>query len=165
MRRSPVLIASLLVVGATAATALAATAATEIVTTAKTKQDDGQIAVTVLKKPKTGKTYLSAVSVRFRCDSQGEGGGDDVLYEAQASSPSKRYDYGKAFTAKYANVKVIDAETGDKKGFKAVVTATGKITKTSSTTTKGSGTVLVEAPGCSTGKLKWSGKGRFATEG
>lgn len=162
MRRSSVLFASLLVAGATAATAVAVTAATQTVTTGKTKQQGGQIAVTVLKKPGAGKTYLSAINVRFRCNSQGERG---VLYEAQAASLSKRYDYGQLFGVKYAKVKVIDAKTGDKKGFKAVVTATGTITKTSSTATKGSGIVQVQAPGCSTGRLKWSGKGKLATEG
>jgi hypothetical protein len=166
MRRSTAAVASLLVVGATATTAVAVTAATQTVTTGKTKQNGGQVAVTVLKKPTTGKTYLSAVNVRFQCPSQGEGGSGGIpLYEAQAASMSKRYDYGKAFNVTYKNVKVIDAETGAKKGFKATVVATGKITKTSSTKTKGSGTVRVTAPGCSTGKLTWSGKGSTQTEG
>lgn len=108
---------------------------------------------------------MSWVTVRFVCDGQGEGGdAASTVYEAEDNS-GKRYDYGRSFKLKLTKVPVIDVKTKDEQAFKATVTVKGKIAKPSKKATKGSGTVLVEAPGCSTGTLTWKGKGRIRTTG
>jgi hypothetical protein len=167
MRRSLILTVVLVALGATVALARSV-ATTQSLTTGKTAQQGGKVEVTVFanpaktaERPVVGATYMSWITVRFTCD-QGEG--EPTLYEVTGNA-SKPYNYGKSFTFTRKAVPVYEAKSSDKTTFKAAVTVKGKITKTSKKATSGKGTVLVEAPGCSTGTLDWSGKGRFRTIG
>jgi hypothetical protein len=165
MRRSLILTVVLVALGATVALARSV-ATTQSVTDGKTAQKGGAIEVIVYanpaktaERPVVGATYMSWIKVHFTC---GQGEGEPTLYEVTGNA-GKRYDYGKSFTFTRKAVPVYEAETSDKTTFKAAVTVKGRITKTSKKATSGKGTVTVEAPGCSTGALKWSGKGRFMT--
>jgi hypothetical protein len=175
MRRPVLVIALLVALSATAvvaATAVArSVAAVQSVTVGKTGQPGGQVQVTVFanpvktkERPVVGATYLSYVSVRFRCAEASEGMAPPTLFEAQAQY-GKRYDYGKAFNIRLTKVEVFDAQTGEKEDFTVTLSLKGKVIKTSKKATKGRGTLAVAAPGCTAAPLKWAGKGRFVTEG
>jgi hypothetical protein len=170
MRRSlPLTVVLLLVaLGATAAVALAHSVPALVSTTVgPTAQDGGRVEVMVVAnpvrtaaRPIVGATYMTWVTVRFRCEEASEGDAPPKLYEAQGNA-DKRYNYGDSFSARLTDVEVFEPATGDKAPFKVTVTLKGKIAKTSKKAVEGRGTVVVGAPGCTTGTVKWNGKGRI----
>jgi hypothetical protein len=171
MRRSMLLATVLLALCVTAAGVAVAGSVpvTRSITNGKTIQANGWVYLTVFtnpakskSRPVVGATYMGDVTVRFSC-----AGADDAspeLYEAQGHA-NRRYSYGKRFDLTLRKVRVYKVHSGEKARFTVTVRVKGKIAKTSKKATEGSGTVLVSAPGCTTGTLKWAGAGQITTEG